>query len=105
MIDTIPFAIGFIIYAGFCIVTFDVYSQKKEITKIFALISIYSFYTLLAGYVISFVDSTANFIEIFIQILFYAITCAIVLYSHYKSVIEKSDLENGYGESPDSKLY
>ena len=52
MIDTMPYAIGFLIYVGFCLVTFNVYSQKKELTKIFVLIFIYLYYTALAGYLI-----------------------------------------------------
>ena len=105
MIDTIYFAIGFIVYIGFGIITFDVYAKKKELTKIFMLIFIYLFYTVLALYLINLVDRYADFIERLIQMAIYAVAGAIFLYSHYKTVIEKSDIEAGYGESPDSKIF
>lgn len=105
MIDTVPFAIGFVVYVVFCLVTFDVYSKREDVNKIFAFLMIYAYYTLLAGYVISFVDSNASFFEVFMEITFYAVTCGLFLYSHYKSVLEKTGSGVGYGESPDNKLF
>jgi len=93
MIDTVPFALGFLFYAWYSIFTFNVYSKKEGVTKAYILFLIYLYYTILAGYVISFVDSSASFMERFIQIGIYVIIGAIVMYYHYQSTI-KEDNEN-----------
>ena len=101
MINTVPFALGFLFYAWYSILTFDIYSKKEGITKVYILFLIYLYYTILAGYVISFVDSYANFMEKFIQIGIYSIIGAIVMYLHYDSSIKK---ENGdYLESDNQR--
>jgi len=105
MIDTMPYAIGFLIYVGFCLVTFNVYSQKKELTKIFVLIFIYLYYTALAGYLISVVDYNASFFEKFMQIFFYAMACGLFLWYHYENSIKQTEVETGYGESPDNRIF
>ena len=105
MIETVPYTIGFIIYVGFCIITFDAYSKKNEMTKILILIFIYAFYTLLAAYVMSFVDFNASFFEKFIEIIVYAIAAGIYLYFHYKNIIEKSDLDAGYDKLSKNQLF
>ena len=91
MIDSLYFGIGFFIYVGFCLITFDAYSKKKEMTKFLILLMIYTYYSILAVYVINFVDFNGTFIEKFIQSTIYLIACGIYLIQHYNSVIKEND--------------
>jgi len=93
MIGTLYYAIGFIIYFAFCYVTFVVYSKKKEMSKMFILIFIYIYYTLLAGYVINLVDVNGNLFERLVQIAIYAIACGLMMMHYYSTVIKKEDDE------------
>ena len=93
MIDTIQFALGFLFYAWYSILTFDIYSKKKELTKAYVLFLIYIYYTILAGYVISLVDNQASFMEKFVQIGIFIIIGGLVMYVHYQSTIKESDKE------------
>lgn len=105
MIENIYFAIGFLVYVSFCLITFKVYTHKNEITKSLILIFIYLFYTILASYVISFVDIKGTFFEKFIQSIVYAVMCSIVLYYYYQNNIKITEIQVGYGKSPDDNLY
>jgi len=98
MIDTLHYGIGFIIYVTFCLITFDAYSKKKEITKFFILIMIYVYYSILAIYVINFVDFNGTKIEIFFQSMIYLFGCGLYLFQHYNYVIKKND-DDMFGNS------
>ena len=92
MIETTPYAIGFIIYVVFNLITFDVYSKGKEYVNHLVLYMIYIYYTLLAGYVINLVDSVAGEepMYIFLQVLAYAIAGGVFMVYHYKYEISKN---------------
>ncbi len=83
MISTIPFVIGFIIYVLYSIFTFDMYSKKEGRTSPFILILIYIYYSILASYIISFVDSNSSFFEKGIQIVIYIVCGGFFMFSHY----------------------
>lgn len=96
MINTLYYAIGFLIYVWYSTYTFDVYSKKEGFTKFFIFIMIYFYYTFLAGYIINFVDYNALLIEKVVQISIYAIIGGIIIYTHYKLIIsnKNKDLYN-----------
>ena len=79
-------------------VTFDVYSKKKEVTSMTVLYMIYLYYTILAGYVINLVDSDATSASRFIQIVIYAIAGGLLLTHHYKYVIAMKDKDFKAGD-------
>ncbi len=89
MIDTMHFAIGFIIFIGFNMLTFRTYSKKPGITKKFILLAIFSFYSLLAIYVINFVETynESPLLEIIIQSLIFLVAASyfslFCLFRHY----------------------
>ncbi len=93
MIPALYFGIGFVIYVGFCLFTFDIYSKKKEITKSFVLGMIYAYYSILAVYTINLVETNNSNVDVIIQALIYLIACALILVHHYNSVIKKKDDE------------
>jgi hypothetical protein len=92
MIDTTPYAVGFIIYIMFNLITFDVYSKGKEYVNHIVLYMIYVYYTLLAGYVINLVDryNGEEPLFIFLQVLAYAIAGGVFMVYHYKYEISKN---------------
>lgn len=85
----IYFAIGFTVYLIFNIITFKVYSKKKEITKKYILFFIYVYYTILAGYLIQLVDN--NIWEIAIQTLLFTIAGGLYMIIYYRTVIVERD--------------
>lgn len=93
MIETTPYAIGFVVYVIFNLVTFDVYSKGKEYVNHIVLYMIYIYYTLLAGYVINLVDSAngEDALIIFFQVLVYAIAGGLFMVYHYKYEISKNE--------------
>lgn len=102
MIDTIPYAVGFVIYILFNIITFDVYSKGKTYVNHMVLYMIYIYYTLLAGYVINLVEKgtgTEMWIT-FLQVIIYAIAGGLFMTFHYKAIIQKdkkfADKENSF---------
>ena len=96
MIPVIPFAIGFVIYVGFCIVTFEMYSQKKEMTRLPVLVFFYIYYTLLSWYVIGILEESV--VVQFIETMFYAIPCAFILLNYYNKNIKIKDKKQ-YGQN------
>ena len=92
MIDTIPFAIGFIIYTFMCVLTMDIYSKKEGMTSGFVLMFIYIYYSILAVYLISFVEGGEDPFVILVESLIYLIACGLYLFSHYRSVIKPQDM-------------
>ena len=92
MIDTIPFAIGFIIYTFMCVLTMDIYSKKEGMTSGFVLMFIYIYYSILAVYLISFVEGGEDPFVILVESLIYLIACGLYLLSHYRSVIKVHDM-------------
>lgn len=97
MIPVIPFAIGFVIYVSFCLLTFEFYSQRKEMTKMPVLVFFYLYYTILSWYVIGIVEEDGAFVQ-FIQTMFYAIPCAFILLNYYNKNIKSKD-ERMYGQN------
>ena len=95
MIGTMHFAIGFIIFIGFNMLTFRTYSKKPGITKKFILLTIFSFYSLLALYVINFVETYngSPLIEIIIQSLIFLVAGTIFLYFVYSDIIKSDNLD------------
>ncbi len=95
MIPTLYYAIGFIIYIIFNIITFKTYSKKDGITKKFILYIIFLFYSLLAGYVISFVEnnSGALFSEIMVQTIVLIFAGGLFLNFFYFDVIKDKEEE------------
>lgn len=93
MIPTLYYAIGFIFYIGYTMITFSIYSKKKEVTKVLYLFLIYFFYSVLAAYVINFVDINGNNFEKTIETLVYIVAGAVILYHQYESNIKISDDE------------
>ena len=96
MIETFPFAIGFVIYTFFCVLTMDIYSRNPGISSGFVLAFIYIYYSILAVYLINLVDGGEDFFVILIQSAIYLVACGLYLLSHYKSVIKPHD-EKMYG--------
>jgi len=96
MITIIYYSIGFLVYLSYSIFTFIVYSKKTGMTKSLALISIYLFYTTLAGYIINLVDRGASFFEKFIQIGIYALVAGLVLNYYYNDIILKKEKKDKY---------
>jgi len=90
--------IGFCIYLGFCILTFEVYSKKKEMTKIFSLIFIYIYYSILAVYVINLININEIFMEKLVDILIFIISAGFLLSRYYKKHIKFEDDEL-YGQN------
>jgi hypothetical protein len=95
MIPTLYYAIGFIVYIIFNIITFKTYSKKKEMTKKFVLYMIFLFYSLLAGYVISFVEKNAGatFLEISVQTVILILAGGLFLNFFYFDVIKDKEEE------------
>lgn len=90
MIPTIYFGIGFIIYISYTIFTFETYLKKEDVNKFLVIIMIFSYYSLLAGYLIFLVDD-GSFMEKIIQTLIYIVIGAIFLYINYKDKINLHD--------------
>ncbi len=91
MIETIPFAIGFIVYVLFCLFTFEIYSKSEGMTHAPILFFIYSYYSILAWYVINLVESDENFVITLVQIMVYLISCGMILLFYYKNQIKPHD--------------
>ncbi len=92
MIPAIPFAVGFVIYVLFCLVTFNIYSKTKGMTMGPVLFFIYFYYSFLAWYVIDLVSgSDASFFIVGIQTLIYLIPCGLLLLNFYKTTIKPQD--------------
>lgn len=89
MINTVAFGVGFVVYVLFCLLTIDVYSKKKEINTMLVFPTIYVYYTILAAYVINFANVDALFWEKAIQVIIYALACAIVCFYYYENVIKQ----------------
>ena len=108
MIETTPYAIGFVIYVFFNLITFNVYSKGKEYVNHIVLYMIYVYYTLLAGYVINLIDTTLvdglyvkeDPLFIFLQVVAYAIAGGVFMVYHYKYEIEKN--KEKYGDKEGS---
>jgi hypothetical protein len=99
MIDTLAYAIGFIIYAAFCYSTITIYSKKQGFTPFFSLVMIYIYYSILASYLIYVVDhnSSTGIFGVIVQSLIYWVACGILMYHHYNNVIKPQE-ENLYGD-------
>ena len=96
MITTTYFALGFVFFIIFNMITFDTYAKKKESTNEFILMFIFIYYCLLAIYLINLVDIEGTFIEILVQCMIFVIVGSIVMYNHYESVIKKKDDSLGF---------
>lgn len=93
MIDSLLFIVGFVVYLVMAIVTFDAYSRKEGMTNKYVLFLIYIYYTVLAGYVISFVDKKAAPGDVLYEIIVYAVLGGILFAFYYREVIRKRDIE------------
>lgn len=94
MIEIVDYAIGFIIYMAFNIMTFEAYSKKQEITNRYVLFLIYIYYSVIASYVIYLMDyniELQNNMEIIMQSLVYIILAAFILYFIYQNIITLKD--------------
>lgn len=92
MIPAIPFAIGFVVYVIFCLITFNTYSKNRGMTQAPILFFIYFYYSFLAWYVISLVEGEdGTFFVVGIQTLFYIIPCGLLMMNFYKSKIKTED--------------
>ena len=94
MINVYAFAVGFIVYIFFNIITFNVYSKKREVTNKHILFFIYVYYTLLAAYMIQLVDYSVvreNVLEVGVQILIFALAGGFYLTYYYNSNIAPQD--------------
>lgn len=93
MIDILPYGIGFVFYVSAIMFSFRFYLRKtreaNSLENPFAMYFIYLYYTILAGYVINFVDSNEIFSVKFIQVAIYAIAAGGFLHVHYKTEEEK----------------
>ena len=104
MIDLITYAIGFIIYMTFNIITFEVYSKKQETTNRYILFLIYMYYSAIISYVIYLMDYNQiiqNNMEIIVQSMLYMILGGFVLYFMYQKVITLNDKNNNSDEEED----
>lgn len=95
MLPVIPYAIGFVIYVLFCLLTVEAYSRNKTITKFPLLIFFYIYYSILAWYTIGIVEP--NTIDHILQIFIYMIPCALLLIFYYNKSIKPRD-EQLYGQ-------
>lgn len=94
MIPTIYYALGFIVYVFFNIVTFKTYSKKEGITKKFVLYMIFLYYSLLAAYVINVVDfGGSNGLEVMLQTLVFVLAGGLFLNFFYIDIIKEKDQE------------
>ncbi len=89
--ELILYLVGFIIYIFFCVLTFEVYSKKKEMTKSFILIFIFIYYSMLANYVIFFILFDKFLIKKIIIFLVYIFLGAFFLSSYYEKHIKIED--------------
>jgi len=85
------YLIGFFIYLGFTIYTFEVFSKGKTMTKAFPLIFIYIYNSILVIYVLSWVDANGIFMERVVYSLLYLILAAISLKKYYSKYVSKED--------------
>ena len=93
MIDTIFYGIGFLIYTAFCVITFEVYSKKREVTNPMVLGLIYLYYTILVGYLLSIVEMESWFV-FFVEFFIYAVACGLISFYYYNSSIKKKDKDS-----------
>lgn len=96
MIELTNYALGFVIYMAFNVITFEIYSKQEGVTNKYVLGFIYIFYSILIGYIIHLVDYNPihnNMIEIIIEILMYYIASATFLIIYYKNVINNKGQE------------
>ena len=87
MIPTFYYFIGFLVYTGFNIITFNTFSKiEDEMKKKGGLVLIYFYYSLLAAYIMGIVDIEASGIEILFQTLVYIIAEGFFLWFNYKNI-------------------
>jgi glycerol-3-phosphate acyltransferase PlsY len=103
MIEPTYYGIGFIIYVFYILITFDIFSKKEGNKNIFIYILIYFYISLLAGYVINFVDKTSGFFEKFVQMGIYFVIGGIIVFQHFNNINKDSELEEYEYEK--SKLF
>ena len=89
MIPLVPYAIGFIIYVIFCLLTFEMYSRNKTMTKQPVLIFFYLYYSILAWYVIGIVDEST--LEQIVQTVIYMIPGGFIVLYYYNTSIKPKD--------------
>lgn len=88
MIPTFYYFLGFLLYTGFNMITFNSFSKiEDEMKKKAGLFIIYLYYSILASYVISFVDIDATGVEIAFQTIVYIVAEGIFLWFNYKEML------------------
>jgi hypothetical protein len=92
MIDSLYYGLGFVVYVLACMLTINTYNKKTiKNPSVFPMYFIYFYYTVLAGWLISRVDSAETFGIVFAQIAIYAVAGAIFLYTHYGYILKEID--------------
>lgn len=90
MIDALYYGSGFILYVVMTMLTINVYNKRTtKNPSVFPIYFIYIYYTLLASYVINFVDGDEIFLVKFAQMAIYAIAAGVFLFIHYKYILEE----------------
>ncbi|MFW5705004.1 MAG: hypothetical protein ACOCXG_04105 [Nanoarchaeota archaeon] len=105
MINIYAYGIGFLVYIFFCLFTFDAYSRRRQETKHFALIMIYLYYSILAAYLINWVEKGflgGNTIIVIVETAVYMVAGGLILLNYYTGTIKsredkEKDLNDSYG--------
>lgn len=90
MIPTTIYVIGFLIYIAFSATTFHYISRLNSQNKLFKLISVYTYYSILIGYWVTIVDVDGSNFEIIGQIFIYIFTSSLFLLIFYNNILSKS---------------
>lgn len=88
MIPIPVLVVMFIFYVVMCIVTIEVFTQRKEIENIFIVPSFYLFYTILIAYVIDFVDVVGTPLDVALQTAVFTVAGGIVLTYYFKDRVK-----------------
>ena len=83
MIEISFYGAVFLIYCAFTIITFDMYSRKMEVTNPLVLVMIFVYYSILAGYVVSVLETSSDFFVLIIEMLIYFIACGLISFYYY----------------------
>lgn len=94
MIEITLYGFVFLIYCGFTLVTFDMYSRKQEVTNPLVLVMIYVYYSILGGYLVSVMEVNNDFFILLIEISIYVIACGLLSFYYYGTTIKPRDDEN-----------
>ncbi len=91
MIPIVFYTIGFVFYCAFCLVTFDVYSKKREHTNPLILSMIFVYYSILAAYIVSIMETSTDVFVLSIEILIYVLGSGFLCFYYYNTAIRPKD--------------